>query len=151
VTKAPNRCVAAERYFLLPDDGGVDPRCGEMVVGVVAFGVTGKGVVEALPFDDGFKGCIVGPFEAEEAGHEVLCRLQHSILRCCPCDDLGGGVVQLGVVVIEEDAGIEEFLASLWNQDFGAEFVRPCVQKGQQSVEGGGAISCHVLNFGSEV
>ena len=66
-----------------------------------------QAVVEAGVLEDEFEGCIVGPFEAEETGHEVLCGFEHTVLGGGTGDDLGAGVVKVAVIVVVKDPGVE--------------------------------------------
>ena len=67
-----------------------------------------QAVVEAGVLKDELKGGVIGPFEAEETGHEVFCRFEHTVLGGGPGDDLGAGVVEVAVIVVVKDTGVEQ-------------------------------------------
>lgn len=64
-------------------------------------------------FDKHLEGGILRPVLTEEATHEVFGPLNHSILRGCTSNDLGGWVVQLGVLIVMVHASVKHPICML--------------------------------------
>lgn len=96
---------------------GVDTPCIAEVVRVFAVFVASKRVIESVFFDDDFDCGVVGPFEAEETGEEVLTGLhclsmagfdesrpgtylKHPVLGGCTNNNLAVRIVQLGILTM---------------------------------------------------
>ena len=97
--------------------------------------------------DDDFECNVVCPFQAEEASHEVLSRLQHAVLSWRSRDDLGCRIVETAVVVVVEHAAVVQLLSSSSDEDFGAKLIFPAIQKAELSTPGGSPIGCDVMEL----
>jgi len=75
---------------LLPYHGGIATSRRLVTVAVVALEISSQRIVKPVLFKDQRQGRIVGPLKTKETGHEILGRLEHSVLRGCPSDDFGG-------------------------------------------------------------
>ena len=132
-----------------PGGGQVAAIGGEVGVGVVAVVIAGEGVVDDVGggFREEFQRGVARPVEPEEAGEEVLARFEHPVLRCGSGNDLGAvRVVQLSVLVVVEDSGVEEFLTASGHHDLVAELVLVLVHEGQGAAEFDSAVGGDILD-----
>ena len=93
---------------LLPGETGIVSAGVDGRVGVVALEVASQRRVEVGLLNLHLERYVLGPFQAEEARHEILRTLKHAVLGRCPSDDLSFGIVKPPVLVVMEYTGIEE-------------------------------------------
>ena len=86
-------CCRVGKVDAFPNQRGIVATSGVVVFRVVALVVARQGVVKAELFPDDDERCVVCPFEAEEACHEVLSGLEHAILACGACQNLFSGFI----------------------------------------------------------
>lgn len=67
----------------------------------------------AVAFDNDLERSVVGPFQAEKSCHKVFRALQHAVLGSGSGNDLGAGVVKVTIVIVVQNARIEESEESL--------------------------------------